>query len=191
MRNPLFFCLSLSLATAASGDAFNRGDWSLACDSDNACRATGSKDGVSVQLERAADSDSVSAAITLLLPAEREMPPEFTLFQQHDAETPQACGTVAMQRDDNGEAVGTLDSAQTQMLLDALRANHEQVQLSDRSSDGNWSLPGVGAAAVLRKMDEYQRREVAPVLLNPAKAAKSAEKAPAPKQTPRRKKKRR
>lgn len=163
-RRRCAFALFAALAAGAvAGDgmpglAFQHGDWELACDNTGTCRAAGFQaEGdppVSVLLTRAAGPDTpVEAALGLgdtdQLDAQAKggtiLPPTFALSMRIDG---RAHGTVPSQG-------GRLTARQVTALLHALR---RRSRIAFQYEQLTLRLSGTGAAAVLRKLDDYQRR---------------------------------
>lgn len=173
----------LLAALALDGISFDHGDWRLVCDNTGTCRAAGGKDGApdgkggngtAVLLTRQAGANAaVSAEIAISIPEGQRAPQSLTLYHEHGKEKAQAAGKVALQTGEDDLTTGTLDAAQTQTLLAALRGKDDRITLSDGSPDAVWTISGEGAAAVLPKMDDFQQRVGTPsALIKPGKAHK-------------------
>jgi raw score 12.19 len=173
-------------ALALDGISFEHGDWQLVCDNTGTCRAAGGKDGAqdakggngpgtAVLLTRQAGANAaVTAEIAIYTPEGQNTPQSLTLYHEHGKEKVQAAGKVALQAGEDDLTTGTLDAAQTQTLLTALRGKDDRVTLSDSSSDAIWTISGEGAAAVLLKMDDFQQRVGTPsALIQPGKENKA------------------
>lgn len=161
------FLLSCAVAFAASAGetadapvAFSHGDWELVCDNTGTCRAAGyQQDGeslpVSVLLTRDAGAGTTvrgevalgedwSDDDTLKMPAALELRID---GNRH--------GRIAIGGNDNSR--GTLDGAQIEALLAALRRD-SRIEFHAVDGDIVWTLSDTGASAVLLKMDDAQGR---------------------------------
>ncbi len=129
---------------------FTQGDWELACDNTRVCRAAGYQ----------RDGDPLTVSVLLTRQAGPDQPVSAELMIGH-MEDPPGRRELSMRIDDMAVAPvvllshATLPEAQTAALLDALLrgARIEWAAGADR-----WRLSGEGAAAVLRRMDEFQGR---------------------------------
>ncbi len=151
-----------ALASDPSAASFQHGDWELTCDNTRTCRADGyqSEDDanpVSVLLTRAAGPDQkVKGELTLGEPdgeddedASRHAPASFAAAMTIDGKP---LGSVRISTE---TMQGTLSEPQVQALLAALTRKSSPAWSAHGTT---WRLSGVGAAAVLLKMDDYQGR---------------------------------
>lgn len=149
-------------ASTAAGIAFSHRDWELACDNTRTCRAAGYQ------------SDDAALPVSLLLT--RAAGPSTTLearvaLGNYDEESEAASGPARgpglLKLRVNGRAIGTLpwltehdafglSPVQLQLVLQALPRPNARIEFSHGLNV--WRLSDQGAAAVLLKMDEYQRR---------------------------------
>ncbi len=176
-RRCAFAVLALLAAGAVASDtrpglAFRHGDWELACDNTGTCRAAGFQaEGdapVSVLLTRAAGpATPVEAELGLGDTDQLDeqarggaiLPPTFALTMRIDG---REHGTVPSQG-------ARLAPPQVAALLHALR---RRSRIEFQYQQLTLRLSGTGAAAVLLKMDDYQRRTgTTGALMRPGSAA--------------------
>ena len=164
MKKTLFaLALAAPAAFALEGFYFQHEDWDIACDNTGTCRAAGYQneempldaegypEPVSLLLTRPAGADAPVHAQIQIIPDERDG--KYVDTQATLSLNGKTLGTFTLPAND---PVQTLDDKQTQALLAALpqtetdivvTAGKRQIPLSDK-----------GAAAVLLKMDEFQKR---------------------------------
>ena len=149
-------------AQAIRGLNFQHQDWLLVCDNTGTCRATGytaddgHTDPASVLLTRAAGADApVRAELTVATESETE------IRQVELRINGRSHGTVMLE--------GNLSTAQTQALLTAIQRHSSIELLADTGK--RLTISDSGAAAVLLKMDDFQRRVGTPsALVRPGNA---------------------
>ncbi|WP_158643167.1 DUF1176 domain-containing protein [Pseudoduganella lurida] len=146
-----------ALAGDTYGFHFTHKDWELACDNTRTCRAAGYQEddgrlpAVSVLLERQAGAGQpVIAKVRIGDYAEDAPRPQSSTLAMSIDRKPQ--GDVQL---DPQTSTARLGTAQMEALVRAL-AKDSVVQWTDGHQA--WTVSGKGAAAVLLKMDEYQRR---------------------------------
>ncbi|MFZ6864218.1 DUF1176 domain-containing protein [Undibacterium sp. Ji67W] len=152
-------CCTTSLAAEPQGVSFSHNDWELACDNTRTCRAAGyNADGddmaVSVLLTRqAGPSQAVIATLKIGEYGDNEalqkLPPKFKVSMRINQ---QVLGTLNI---DKNNLETRLNQQQTDALITALHQDSEIVWSIGKTS---WKLSDKGAAAVLLKMDEFQKR---------------------------------
>ncbi|MBC3862606.1 DUF1176 domain-containing protein [Undibacterium jejuense] len=148
-----------SLAAEPQGVSFSHNDWELACDNTRTCRAAGyNADGddmaVSVLLTRqAGPSQAVIATLKIGEYGDNEalqkLPSKFKVSMRVNQ---QVLGTLNI---DKSNLETRLNQQQTDALITALHQDSEIVWSTGKTS---WKLSDKGAAAVLLKMDEFQKR---------------------------------
>ena len=147
-----------------------QGDWELACNNTGTCRAAGyanEKDylefPVSLLLQRAAGEQAVVSA---RLQANYQGEPFWPLTATKLSINGRPAGQITTVPSSSSDGVVKLSEGQTQVLLDALK-HHATISL--QGPDGmEWRLSSDGAAAILRRMDAFQRRSGTPsALINP------------------------
>lgn len=173
LRHSLWLLLLLGGRLAAApiqGFYTVQGDWELACDNTGTCRAAGyanEKDSlefpVSLLLQRAAGEQAVVSA---RLQASYQGEPFWPLTAAKLSINGRPAGQITTVPSSSSDGVVKLSEGQTQVLLDALK-RHATISL--QGADGmEWRLSSDGAAAILRRMDAFQRRSGTPsALINP------------------------
>jgi hypothetical protein len=161
----VYLALSVPVARAGSGidegTYFSHGDWEVACDNTHTCRAAGYQaDGeehaISVLLTRKAGAGQPVAGQLQIgnygdeeSPLFAELPDPITLAMSIDR-VPQ--GTLSMSKD---TLVADLSRGQVSALVASLS---RRSIITFSAGAITWHLSGVGASAVLLKMDDYQGR---------------------------------
>ncbi|WP_298232465.1 DUF1176 domain-containing protein [uncultured Azohydromonas sp.] len=152
--------LTFAAAGASAADtvaiSFSHHDWELACDNTRTCRAAGyqSDDAelpVSVLLTRKAGAgEAVSGQLRIDLGRdEARLPAQLNLAMTVNG---QGQGTVVVPKD---QLRADLSPAQVSALLASLT---RQSRIEWSTGELRWTLSDQGAAAVLLKMDDFQKR---------------------------------
>ncbi|POT57058.1 DUF1176 domain-containing protein [Citrobacter amalonaticus] len=136
-------------AKPLTGFSFAHKDWEVACDNTGTCRAAGYSDNaVSVLLTRAAGPDT-------------RVKVEVTFAQRTADQSPLTGATLFIDGQKKGELTNlsdgyfTLDYERRREFLAALRQDNTIEFVADGE---RVTLSGAGSAAVLLKMDEFQKR---------------------------------
>lgn len=177
----LAWAQAASAASPSTAQHFTHNDWELACDNTRTCRAAGYQKGedappVAVLLTRKAGPGTpVSGQLAVDISDEaalRTLPATLKLAMRVNG---QSLGTVALPKDG---LRGELSAAQVEALLAALTRS-SSIEWSLGSL--RWQLSDKGAAAVLLKMDDVQKRlGTAGALARKGTAAESAVLPPLP-----------
>ncbi|MES2319153.1 MAG: DUF1176 domain-containing protein [Pseudomonadota bacterium] len=149
--------IAAGIARAADqlpGLTFNHGDWELVCDNTGTCRAAGYQvDGAEATLSvlltrKAGPGQPVTGALTIgdFSETRKKAPDKLRLALRIDERT------VGPQINADADA---LHDSQVAALLKALRGSSS---IAFTMGKHRWELSGKGGAAVLLKMDEFQRR---------------------------------
>lgn len=156
----LGLCAATALAADAAGLSFSHLDWELACDNTRTCRAAGYQSDadddlpVSVLLTRQAGPGQVVKGQLAIDAGKSEallesLPATLSLAMRVNGRD---LGSVAVRKD---RLRGELSATQVGALLSALRRDSD---IEWSTGELRWKLSDRGAAAVLLKMDDFQRR---------------------------------
>lgn len=131
---------------------FSHGDWEVACDNTGTCRAAGYQ----------SDQDGLPMSVLLTRKAGPGQPVRGEVQLGDPGEKAASLGTLSLRIDGKPagalrarDAQGELPPRLTAALLAALPRNAE---IAWTAGTQRWRLSDKGAAAVLLKMDEFQRR---------------------------------
>ncbi|MDO4776161.1 MAG: DUF1176 domain-containing protein [Cardiobacteriaceae bacterium] len=181
----LSLILAAPAAFALEGLQFQHEDWEIACDNTGTCRAAGYQnedaptnaegyaEPVSLLLTREAGENAAIKAQLQIIPDERDsnyVDTKATLILNG-----KTLGTFTFPADN---PVQTLNAKQTQALLAALPGKKAHVVV--KAGTRQMTLSDKGAAAVLLKMDEFQKRLDTPSALIKKGNSKHAVLAPVP-----------
>ena len=146
-----------ALAAPLQGFYDNFDDWDIACDNTGTCRIAGYQEDygthpISVLFTRQAGANAPVQGQIAVAPDFTDNAPDLVLGKRTELWlNGKSLGRVKLDKD----FYGTLSPAQTQALLAALR-RHSRIVLT--SGKHRWQLSDKGAAAVMLKADEFQRR---------------------------------